>query len=56
VKDKIWGFCLSFFVCSILLHVAVTKLMQIWQVLLVIAVLVLAVVVYIRFRNSKPKY
>lgn len=56
MKDKIWGFCLSFFVCAVLLHIAVTKLMEIWHILLIAGLLILAAVVYIRFKNSKPKY
>jgi len=56
VKDKIWGFCLSFFVCVVLLHIAVMKLMEIWHILLIIGLLILAVIVYFRFKNSRPKY
>ena len=56
MKDKIWSFCLTFFVCACLLHIAVAKLMEIWHILVIVGLLVLAIVVYIRFRNSKPKY
>ena len=56
MKDKVLSFCLTFFVCVLLLHFAVMKLMEIWHILFVIGIIVLAVIIYIRFRNSKPKY
>ena len=51
-----WSIAISFFVCALLLHFAVSMLMEIWQVLLIIAVLVLVIVIYIRFRKNRPKY
>ena len=56
MKDKIWEIVLGFFVIALLLYLGVTLLLKVWWILLIVAVLVLAVIIYIRIRKSKPKY
>ena len=56
MKETIWAWVIGFFVCALLLYFGATLLMKIWPVLLIAAILVLAVVIYIRFRKGKPKY
>ena len=56
MKDRIWEIALSFFVIALLLYLGVTFLMKVWWVLLIVAAIVLAVVIYIRIRKGKPKY
>jgi len=56
MMEKIWTWVIGFFVIALLLYLGARLLRQVWWVLLIGAVIALAVIVYIRFRNGKPKY
>ena len=56
IKEKLWGAVFGFFGAALLLYIGARYLMKVWWFLLIIALVALAVVIYIRFRKGKPKY
>ena len=56
MTERIWTWVIGFFVAALLLYLGAKLISQVWVVLLIIAVLVIAVIVLIRFKNGKPKY
>jgi len=56
MTERIWTWIVGFFVAALLLYLGAKLISQVWWVLLIIAVIVLAVIIYIRFRGGKPKY
>jgi len=56
MKETIWEGVISFFVCALLLYFGAKLISRVWWVLLIVAVIALGVIIYIRFRNGKPKY
>jgi len=56
IKEKLWGAIFGFFGAALLLYIGAHYLMKVWWFLLIIAVIALAVIIYIRIRKGKPKY
>jgi len=56
MMEKVWMWVIGFFVATLLLYFGAKLIAQVWWVLLIIAVIVLAVIIYIRFKKGKPKY
>jgi len=55
IKEKLWGAIFGFFGAALLLYIGARYLMKVWWVLLIVAVIALAVIIYIRFRKVEPK-
>jgi len=56
IKEKIWGAIAGFFFAALLCYIGVRLLAGVWWVLLIVAVIVSAVIIYIRIKKGKPKY
>jgi len=56
MKETIWTWVIGFFVAAFLLYLGARLISRVWRILLIAAVIVLAVVIYLRFRKGKPKY
>jgi Na+-driven multidrug efflux pump len=56
VKETLWATVLTFFACALLLYIGATYLLKVWWFLLIVALIVLAIVLYLRFKKGKPKY
>jgi hypothetical protein len=56
IKEKIWGAVFGFFAGALLLYFGATLLAKVWWVLLIVAIIALAIVIYIRIKKGKPKY
>ena len=54
IKEKMWGAILGFFCGSLLIYVAVRVLMQIWLILLFIAIIALGIIIFLRIKKGKP--
>jgi uncharacterized membrane protein YeaQ/YmgE (transglycosylase-associated protein family) len=56
MKEKIWAGIIGFFVAALLLYIGATYLLKVWWLLLIVAVISFAIIIYIRFKKGKPKY
>jgi len=56
LKEKLWGAIFGFFGAALLLYIGARYLMKVWWFLLIIALIALAVIIYIRIKKGKPKY
>ena len=54
--EKIWGWIAGFFVAALLCYIAAALLVEVWWILLIVALIALGVIIYIRLRKGKPKY
>ena len=56
MREKMWEGVIGFFVMALLLYFGAKLVAQVWWVLVIVAVAVIALIIYIRFRKGKPKY
>ena len=56
LKEKMWGWIIGFFLAALLCYIAAALLVEVWWILLIVAIIAVGVIIYIRLRKGRPKY